>query len=258
MLEYVKKQSISPVILAIVLMLSGCSNGAHDKKSIPALTQKEQNLINLARASEGSHDISQPLNLYNQAIAMSEGNVDAHMALANFYDRKNMRGEALATMLEAKKLQPHHALINSQLGQFYISEGAGEKALSYLNDGLATHPDDSGLLIGRGTALDMLSRHNEAQESYKSGLLAAETVDINAVHSLAMSYVMSGNYTDAIEVLNTIEPKDKQARLNLAIAYGLAGNQKQSDSLRGTTIPKHEVDDAIDFYKKYHASQAEK
>ena len=238
-------------LLSLCLLVVGCA--ANDTlQSTAPLTQKEQNLIQLARASENAPNISQSVRLYEQAIDLSKGNVEAHMALANLYDRKNMRDKALQVMLDAKKKQPTHPIINQQLGKYYLYKADEEKALTYYNDGLKHNPHNAALLNGKGLALVSLGRNQEAQAAYNQGLIAPSDIRDELLYNLATSHMLTGDYDKALSYLTTIEPKGNAVRKQLAVVHSLKGNKNSARKWRGKNISKDAVDKSAVFYRSYY------
>lgn len=230
-------------------MVSACAMPSGFDNDTP--TQKEENILQLARASESGQNLSQSVRLYQQAIEMSSGSVEAHMGLANLYDRKGKREEALQMMLNAKEIQPNNATINEQLATYHLSKADGATALNYANDGLEAHPKNSKLLNAKGLALDMQSEHDAAQAIYRQALVVPDGISPRVTHNLATSYFMTGEYDKAIAALYVIEPKGKTIRRDLALAYGLKGHAIQSEKWRGEDINKPSLDKSIEFYTDY-------
>lgn len=249
MFDVIAKKHCKIALLALSLMVSACGIQSSSNTVVP--TQKEENLLQLARASESARDISQSVRLYKQAIDISKGSVEAHMGLANLYDRKNMRDKALLVMRDAKKIQPNHPIINAQLGDYYTKQGNVEKALTYFNDGLKESPNNSTLLNGKGLALDTIGNHSQAQTAYNQGLINAYDAQDELLYNLAISYMLTGHYDKAITHLNSIDPKSIAIRKNLAVAYALKGNNKQSQKWRGKDISKTAVNKSTKFYRDY-------
>jgi len=246
--------TLKPALIGALCMISACGISPHStSQSTAPLSQKEKNLIQLAKASEDGRDFSQSISLYKQAVDMADGNVEAHMALANLYDRKGMRDKALDMMKQAKKEQPYHPTVNEQLGTYYAKQGDSVRAMSYFDDGLKANPDDAILLNGKGLALDMAGNHAQAQAAYQHGLIRPLGNKDELLNNLGVSFMMTGNYDKAIANMTGIDPKGTAIRKNLAVAYSLKGDAKQSKKWRGKDISAAAVNDSATFYRNYLA-----
>jgi Flp pilus assembly protein TadD len=90
-------------------------------------------------------------------------------------------------------------------------------------------------------ALDLLDRHAEAQEKYRS-VLKSQPRHVAARNDLALSLALSGRYADALEILaplamsSTATPRIRQ---NLALIYGLMG-----DSRKAVAMGRMDLDEA--------------
>ncbi len=88
------------------------------------------------------------------------------------------------------------------------------------------------LLTARGIALDRLSRHAEAQATYRKGLQRDPT-DFALLSNLGLSLGLSGQTDEGITILRELV-RDGSAtantRGNLALVYGLAGREREASA----------------------------
>lgn len=125
--------------------------------------------------------------------------------------------------------QDHPALLN-QLGRLRLRSGSPEVALALFD---RAAPLDRGheSLEGRGIALDLLGRHEEAQDAYRAALVVAPR-EASVQNNLAMSLLLTGRATEALALLEPLAGRrDVPARVanNLAVARGMAGSASGSD-----------------------------
>jgi Flp pilus assembly protein TadD len=220
---------------------------------MPALSEKERSLITMAHSVEKGGNISGAVQMYKEAIALSGGNLAAHLALARLYLEQGELQQAEEVLLDAKKERPLDPQVNLRLGKLAIQRGKGDEALKYFNTGLENTPDNPDLLNGKGVALDLLSRHKEAQPVYKQALLASNEQDEYIRNNLAMSYIMTGWYYDAIDLLKATDKLKTVPvlRQNLALAYGLAGEMEKARQWGGKDLSQAELKENIRFYQAY-------
>ena len=87
------------------------------------------------------------------------------------------------------------------------------------------------LITARGIALDRLSRHAEAQATYREGLKRDPT-DFALLSNLGLSLGLSGQTDEGIAILRELVrdgSANANTRGNLALVYGLAGPRGRGD-----------------------------
>ena len=91
-------------------------------------------------------------------------------------------------------------------------------------------PRDVQIITARGIALDRLSRHAEAQATYREGLKRDPT-DFALLSNLGLSLGLSGQTDDGIRILRELVrdgAANANTRGNLALVYGLAGREREA------------------------------
>ncbi len=245
-------QKISLKHTTAILLVSLAACAPQPSKDGP-VGAREANLMHLAQTMQTGGDLQGAIDLYLRAIGQSQHRVEAHLALADLYQRNNMADKAEAILLAAKERQPEDPEINLRLAKTEINGGDAKKAMVYYDDGLRKSPDNIDLLNGKAVALDMLMRHKEAQSLYQK-VLAAHPKDSDFVqNNLAMSYIMNGDYDAAIAQLEKIEGvADKRVmRQNLALAYGLKGNKAKAREWGMKDLSAKQFEDNMAFYRAY-------
>lgn len=124
----------------------------------------------------------------------------------------------------------------------HLETGAPEKAVEAtqtLSDAQMT----SQHYLLKGTALDRLQRHPEAQAAYRAGLkLSPRSVGLR--NNLALSLALTGNHAEAAELLRVLAASSDASpriRQNLALVYGLMGKREQSAALAAVDLTPDQV-----------------
>ncbi len=223
------------------------------KKEAVMLTDKELQLIRQGRSVEKGGDLRGAEDLYKQAIAQSNGSIEAHLALSRLYLENNELQFAEETLADAKRIKPLDSEVNLRLGKIRIGQGRPQEAIALFEEGLKDKPRQPDLLNARGVALDMLGRHEEAQSTYRSALQLDEKVTPLVKNNLAMSYIMAGSYERAIELLEAVEGMEGAPvmRQNLALAYGLKGDMEKAREWAGRDLSDEQIKQNIAFYQNY-------
>jgi Flp pilus assembly protein TadD len=97
---------------------------------------------------------------------------------------------------------------------------------------------------------DLAGSHLEAQASYRAGLVRAPG-DPGLTVDLALSLALSGNYPNAISVLQplAISPAGTaQERQTLALIYGLTGNTAEAARLGRIDLDDAAVEQNLAYY----------
>lgn len=116
---------------------------------------------------------------------------------------------------------------------------------------LSVTPDDSVAAAGLGAALDMKGDHAAAQDELRRALLANPGDPLISVN-LGLSLVLSGHPREGANVLLDVThypSAPAQARQDLALAYGLLGNDDAAAEILKKDLPKASVQDNLRYYK---------
>ena len=145
------------------------------------------------------------------------------------------------------------------LAKAYLQTGRPELAAVPLSRALAQSPDDPKLLMLLGVTQDIESRHREAQAYYQRGLRRAPD-DPALTVDLALSLALSGNYANAIAVLQPVATAPRasaQERQTLALIYGLQGNVTEAARLGRVDLDEAAVQQNLAYYQTLRAMPSE-
>ena len=129
-------------------------------------------------------------------------------------------------------------------------------AVSAYRKVLAIKPDDALAAAGLGAALDMLGDHAAAQASMRSAL-DVNPGDIGLSINLGLSLVMDGKLREGADMLLDVTHfpgAPAQARYDLALAYGLMGDDTEAARLL-SDLPKKAVEDNLRYYATMRAQR---
>jgi Flp pilus assembly protein TadD len=137
------------------------------------------------------------------------------------------------------------------LAKAYIETGRPELASAPLYQALALSPDNPRLLVLLGVVKDVEGQHLQAQSDYQSGLQRAPG-DPALTVDLALSLALSGNYSNAITVLQPIATAPSgtaQERQSLALIYGLEGSVGEAARLGRVDLDEAAVEHNLAYYQ---------
>ena len=107
------------------------------------------------------------------------------------------------------------------------------------------------IITARGIALDRLSRHAEAQETYRRGL-AIDPTNFVLMSNLGLSLGLSGQTGEGITILRELV-RDGAAtantRGNLALVYGLAGREREASATLAVDLSPSQIQNNLAYYR---------
>ena len=138
-----------------------------------------------------------------------------------------------------------------ELARTQLSSGKAQAALDNLDVALGKRPRDIQIITARGIALDRLSRHAEAQETYRRGL-AIDPTNFVLMSNLGLSLGLSGRSGEAITILRELV-RDGAAtantRGNLALVYGLAGRERDASATLAVDLNPSQIQNNLAYYR---------
>lgn len=222
---------------AVIFLLAACGDStpevtAVDTSKLPPMSARERALLISAENALRQNNLEVAERDYRGAVADSKGHVDAHVGLAQVYNRMKQQGKAKDILEQAQKLQPNNPGVNYLLGKNELNAGNYSAALAAFQRGLINAPNDLDLNNGAGVAHDMLGEHRAAQAIYTPAISRNKGRNLSAIRTnLGMSYLLTNEPKKALPILQS-EAKNPNASLttrhNLALAYGLLGRTSEA------------------------------
>lgn len=211
--------------------------------------------LRLAGRAADAGDFQTAAVLYRQEFEADPRSIDAMVGLGRSYAGLGQFARAEIALREAARRRPNDPQIELELARIQLGGGKAEVALAHLDRALARAPRDVAILTARGIALDRLSRHLEAQETYRRGLVLDPT-NFALLSNLGLSLGLSGQTGDGIVILRELV-RDVEAtartRGNLALVYGLAGREREAAATLATELPPQEIKGNLAYYRELRA-----
>lgn len=182
-----------------------------------------------------------------------EANPDSVPGLAGLGDTLYAVGDftrAGVYYAHANKIDPNaeHPLIG--LGRVAIHQRRFDDAIAAYRTILDRTPNDALAAAGLGAALDLKGEHKAAQDALRAALVANPGDPMLCIN-LGLSLVLSGNPREGANVLLDVTrfpDAPPQARQDLALAYGMLGNQEAAAAILSRDLPKSSVQDNLHYY----------
>ena len=216
-------------------LLAGCAGGAVPKPDGQASAHQQADLesaLHLARASRNAGDFASAISLYRSVLAMKSED-GLLVELGDTLVKASLYDDAIDIYERVGDKSPVYAASLLGLVRVDLALSKPSEALKHAERAFSAAPGDFRTAIARGVSLDMLGRHDEAQELYR-GILKTFPRNAAAQNDLALSLIMSRKLAEAAAIL---EPMARSAdakpevRQNLALVYGLMGDEQRAAQL---------------------------
>jgi Flp pilus assembly protein TadD len=234
--------------LALALGLTACAGGAGQHATTAQSDVKAATLLKIADETAAS-DPATAASLYRQLHEVSPRDPVPLGRLASvFMTLQDYRSAAIAYRA-AIALSPDDVDFRRGLALADLVLGDPGSAMGEARTALAKHADDPRLYSVLGVAQDMTGRHDLAQQSYQHGL-ELSPANIGLRNNYGMSLALAGDYGDAVTKLAEIAGPDgaPRYRLNLALAYGLAGDDAKAAATARQVLDEQAVQNNLAFY----------
>jgi Flp pilus assembly protein TadD len=186
--------------------------------------------LKVAEAAEQSGDRDTAASMYVAAADSAPDDSDVQVRAATGMARSGKWNPARDLLVARLKAHPKDPDLLRALGSIYVMVGQSGFAITRFNEVLALAPNDVNAMVGKAVALDLQSRHADAQGLYRKalGLLPGDAVISN---DLAISLMMSGHLREAQSVLapfGDAEDVPERLKTNLGIIYAANGEAERS------------------------------
>ena len=233
--------------LACLLLVAACASNANHKAPDKI---DEAMLVRLGDDSLKSGDAATAASFYQRAHAMDPSKIEPLEKLAEVYVQTGHPKEASEAYEEAVQIEPNNPDLLRKLANLQLQTGDPAAAAASLRTAVAAHPDWK-TQNSLGVAEDLLGDHKSAQEAYLAGLQLSPG-NLQLMNNLGLSYVVSGDYPRGISALQQVanDPGSTQRmRLNLALAYGLAGDQDKAEQVAKANLDPAKVEQNLGYYE---------
>jgi Flp pilus assembly protein TadD len=241
-----------------VLMLSGCAgspvnldplsvNGRDGGGPTPTYPM----LMRIGAAAQSGGDLPNAVGVYRRAAEMAPQEPAPLIAAGDVLLQMGAVNEAIVSY-NAGLVRPGDTRgAEIGLAKAFLKTGKPELALTPLSKAMEEDPDDPKLLLLLGVTKDLEGQHREAQAHYREGLARAPG-DPALTVDLAMSLALSGDYSNAIAVLQPLAmapTSSPQERQTLALIYGLKGNIPEATRLNQIDLDEATVESNLAYYQ---------
>ncbi len=238
--------------LALGLSLSGCSffgfmGAAEDEQAAI-----DRSMRKVAESSQLTHDYVSAARHFESLYNKNPKDVDAALGLARNLRYAGTPKRAVMVLDRSLKTTPNNPHLLAEQGRALIASGNSQAAIPPLTQALkiGVGTDDWRTYSALGIAHDQLGRHDAARAAYdKARLISPENTTI--LNNLALSLAMSEQLDEAVgllELAQKLPGTTAQVRQNLALLYGMRGDDRRAYELARLDLPEATARENVRFY----------
>jgi Flp pilus assembly protein TadD/cell division septation protein DedD len=236
------------VVFVASLLLAACLGPGPADVHAPG--QGAAALMRVADETRAGGDLATAAGLYRRLHEKSPSDPKPLARLGSTLTQLKSYNEAAQAYRAALELAPNDPDLRRGLAIVLLSLGQPEPAVIQLEKAIARDHDDARLYSTLGVAHDLMSRHDLAQAAYLDGLrLAPKSAGLR--NNYALSLALSGDFGAAVSTLSEIAGDvgaPPRYRLNLALIYGLAGDDKKAAAIAHTVLDDASVRNNVAYY----------
>lgn len=245
-----------PGLLVLCIALAACTTTVKQGIApIQPMTASSSTLspeaeIHIADSALQSGNVDLATNIYTQVLQTNPTSVpgltglgDTLYAVGDYTRAVVYYDKALA--LDSKNLP---AMLGD--ARVAIRQRRLDDAVTAYRKILKLSPNNPLAAAGLGTALDMQGNHDEAQAVLRAALQATPG-DPRLETNLGLSLIMAGKPREGANVLLDVThfpAAPPEAREDLALAYGLLGNNAAAEEILDADLPKQSAQDNLRYY----------
>ena len=206
-------------------------------------------LIHVGEASRQSGDPVTAITLFRRAHNLDPFKAEPLVKLGDALNDVGKFGEAADAFRSALEYEHNNVEALRGLGTALIGLNQPGLAIDHFKAALAIEPDYRSY-NGLGVASDHMGQHKAAQDYYESGLKIYPK-NLTLLNNLGLSQLLSRDYDAAVVTLVTAAEQPgatARQRLNLALAYGLAGRDAEAQRIARIDLDDKTVQDNLAYY----------
>lgn len=211
--------------IGVLCVLASCASSPVVR---PELSGDARLRVAEAADAAGNRDLA--ISMYMEAASTAPSNAKLVLRCAYALARDGRPKQARQILAERLHATPAEPDLLRAMALIDLVSGQSMQAIAELDQLLVLAPADHNALVDKGIALDLLSRHAEAQNIYKQAL-AAMPNDPETINNLAMSMMLEGRVQEARELLEPFRDVggvSDRLKENLAILDATLGDTTRS------------------------------
>ncbi len=233
----------------LALLLCGCATAPSKPGEISGGLTPEA-VMRVADRTRASGDLAEAAGLYEHAAQMDPKNAKPLIELGSVFNQMHAPTQASAAWQAALAIEPKNTTALRGLANAELEMGDPTSAIRNLQMAQQIQPDWRNH-NSLGVAYDMTADHKAAQAAYRDGLALAPN-NMQLTNNLGLSLALSGDFAQGLPLLE-MSAKDPSAtprmRQNLALAYGLSGDDTKAAEIAKLDLDAAGVQENLGYYE---------
>lgn len=240
--------------LAAALLATGCASNHFVTPQPAAATHlpDAQADMHVAESALEAGDTQLAMSLFSKQLKADPQSKAAQLGLGDTMYQSGDLARAGVLYARVAAIAPDDARAMLGLARVALRQRRLDEAEKRYRQLLATHPEHAVAAEGLGATLDLQGKHAQAQAVYRAALQQhPEVAGLKA--DLGLSLILGGDVRAGANVLLDVAglpDAPPQARENLALAYGLLGNNEAARRILVTDMPPDSAEDNLRFYRQ--------
>lgn len=253
----ISSAALGAVSLAMIATLAACGSAA-PRAQIPTPRPTMLNTspsttseMHIADTALQGGNVQMAASIYERELTVHPDSTEALQGLADAMYLSGDNARARTLYEHAGQIAKGARGPRLGLARVAVRERRFADAVALYRPLVTANPNDAVSWAGLGTAYDMSGDHRSAQDTYRAGLKASPG-DLALRSNLGLSLVLDGQPREGANVLLDIAggpSAPPQARQNLALAYGVLGNDEAASRILALDLPKASVTDDLRYYE---------
>ncbi len=242
----------------LLLTLSACSTTTETNRSpITGLhatplnsTPSRASELHLADVALNAGDVSMATTIYQRIVQADPNSLEGTIGLGSSLYAVGDFTRAGVLYDRARQIDPNAIAPLAGIGRVAIRQRRFDDAINAYRQILTKVPNNAMASAGMGVAMDMKGDHTGAQAVFRQAL-TANPGDPTLNIDLGLSLVLGGNAREGVRVLLDVSrfpDAPPQARQDLALAYGMLGDNSAASQILSSDLSKADIDNNLRFY----------
>lgn len=249
-----QKTSLMTTLLAVGLTLTACTTtqdpatgGAPVDKATAQTHAQVQQFLRLGDRTKTNGDLKNAIAFYQRAYSLTPDDKVTIYSLADALEADNQTRAVELLYADALSRKTNDADLLRRHANALIKLDKLPQAIIQLQKVITQNPNDQQAHNSLGVAYDLQGRHSLAQSHYR------QNKTLSGTNNLALSLALEGKFEDAILLLFPFESDlsvPERYRLNLALIYGLKGDETSAKRVAGYILDREAVEHNLKIYRE--------
>lgn len=246
-------------ILLLVAAMSGCAQTSElttKPNMVGEESAIEQAMFRAAEEAEQKNNFESAVGHYARLQRLKPDDMDIALLLSRNLRYSGNAAKAADILSGLLQAHPDNPVIELEYAKALIASGKSSDALSVLGKLTNTDSGNWQAYSALGIAYDSLGKYKMAEESFSSAMIASPNNPV-IMNNMAMSLAQAGRIGEAISTLEKaaiLNRNSPHIRQNLALLYGINGDQEKAKSLAAMDLDPKEVETNTSFFRRFEGA----